>query len=347
MKKYIMLILTLVLGLSLFACSNSENQGENPNDKEDPPKTEVVEKTNKFISKTGTPMLCSHRGGSVRNPENTLKAFIYSVTECNADILESDVWITKDGHLVLLHDATVTRTSDATQYLNRNVKLTPKDFTLAELKELNFGYNFTDFDGSKPYKDIVSLDMSKEERVEIITRNQVSIITLEELFDYFYEDYKDLLFIIEIKNSNLDGFNAVDKINEILTKYPDYINNLALGSFNDEVQTYINETYKYMHTGASTSEASSFVMDVLLNDSVKESYGFTCLQIPTSYNFNSTMVDLIDEKLLQTAHEKDIAVQYWTINDRATMEKLIDAKCDAIMTDDPTLLRTVLNEKIS
>ena len=38
-----------------------------------------------------------------------------------------------------------------------------------------------------------------------------------------------------------------------------------------------------------------------------------------------------------------MAVQYWTINDEAEMRHLIDLGCDAIMTDNPKLLREVLN----
>ena len=79
------------------------------------------------------PLLCAHRGGSVNNPENTLKAFKYAVEECQADILESDVWLTKDGQLVLMHDQTVARTSDAQSYLGRQTALNVSDFTLEEL----------------------------------------------------------------------------------------------------------------------------------------------------------------------------------------------------------------------
>ena len=38
-----------------------------------------------------------------------------------------------------------------------------------------------------------------------------------------------------------------------------------------------------------------------------------------------------------------MAVQYWTINDEETMRELIDKGCDAIMTDDPKLLKSVLD----
>lgn len=342
MKKILSLLLVILLVLGLISCNNnSKNNEENKNDD----KEEVVKITNNFFSVDGMPMLCAHRGGSVRNPENTMKAFNYSVEECMADILESDVWITKDGHLVLLHDSTVLRTSDANTYLGRNINLTPKDFTLDELKELNFGAKFTDISGSKPYQNIVNNEMTKEERKRIINENMVGIVTFDELLENFYDKNKDLLFIVEIKNSHNDGCIVADKINEILNKYPDYKNNVCIGTFNNEVEEYISNTYPNMITGASTKDAEEFVMDILFNNTVKESYSFKCLQIPTSYSMNSNKINLIDEKLLKIAHEKDIAVQYWTINDIETMKLLIDAGCDAIMTDDPTTLRKVLDEK--
>ncbi|MFA7529377.1 MAG: glycerophosphodiester phosphodiesterase family protein, partial [Bacilli bacterium] len=42
------------------------------------------------------------------------------------------------------------------------------------------------------------------------------------------------------------------------------------------------------------------------------------------------------------AHRRNIAVQYWTVNDEDTMRKLIKAGADAIMTDDPDVLCEVL-----
>ena len=95
--------------------------------------------------------------------------------------------------------------------------------------------------------------------------------------------------------------------------------------------------------GAATKDAETFVKNALFNTPKPEQYEFDCLQIPVKYALNGQTVNLIDEKLINAAHENNISVQYWTINDKATMEKLIALKCDAIMTDDPYLLRTVLN----
>jgi len=53
----------------------------------------------------------AHRGASALYPENTLRAFI-AATEFGADMCEFDVRITRDGEVVVIHDATVNRTTD-------------------------------------------------------------------------------------------------------------------------------------------------------------------------------------------------------------------------------------------
>ena len=52
----------------------------------------------------------------------------------------------------------------------------------------------------------------------------------------------------------------------------------------------------------------------------------------------------LDKKTyIKRAHRRNIAVQYWTINEEEDMRHLIDLGCDAIMTDDPELIKTVLD----
>jgi len=72
----------------------------------------------------------AHRGASGHAPENTLAAFDKAV-EMKADFFELDVQMSKDGHLVVIHDTTVDRTTDGTGRV--------KDLTLEELKRLDAG----------------------------------------------------------------------------------------------------------------------------------------------------------------------------------------------------------------
>ena len=78
-------------------------------------------------------MIQAHRGASAYLPENTLEAFSLAI-EQGADCIEMDVHLTKDGHIVVAHDARLERVSDGTGYIN--------DHTLEELKSLNFSVLF-------------------------------------------------------------------------------------------------------------------------------------------------------------------------------------------------------------
>jgi glycerophosphoryl diester phosphodiesterase len=74
--------------------------------------------------------VAAHRGWCSEYPENTLLAFRKAL-EVGVDQIETDIRITKDGELVLMHDATVDRTTNGTGKVC--------EMTLAELKELDAG----------------------------------------------------------------------------------------------------------------------------------------------------------------------------------------------------------------
>ena len=70
---------------------------------------------------------------------------------------------------------------------------------------------------------------------------------------------------------------------------------------------------------------------------------FACLQIPMSYDLGLE-IRLDKATLVRRAHRRNIAVQYWTINDPDEMRQLIEMGVDCIMTDDPKLLSEILEE---
>lgn len=76
------------------------------------------------------PLVVAHRGSSDRHPEHTLAAYERAIAD-GADVLECDVRLTADGHLVCVHDRRIDRTSDG-----RGVVSTK---TLAQLREQDFG----------------------------------------------------------------------------------------------------------------------------------------------------------------------------------------------------------------
>jgi glycerophosphoryl diester phosphodiesterase len=72
----------------------------------------------------------AHRGASAYAPENTRAAFRRAI-EMGADMIETDLQVTRDGVLVLIHDDLVDRPSDGTGPV--------ADYTLAELRALDTG----------------------------------------------------------------------------------------------------------------------------------------------------------------------------------------------------------------
>jgi glycerophosphoryl diester phosphodiesterase len=70
---------------------------------------------------------------------------------------------------------------------------------------------------------------------------------------------------------------------------------------------------------------------------------FACLQIPMSYDIGIE-IPLDKKTITKRAHRRNVAVQYWTINDVDEMRYLIEMGVDCIMTDDPVLLSEVLEE---
>ena len=85
-------------------------------------------------------IIYGHRGASGYAPENTLEAFRLAL-EMGADGFELDVHLTKDGHLVVIHDETVDRTTDGTGEV--------RNMTLAELKALDACKGMEAYRGAK------------------------------------------------------------------------------------------------------------------------------------------------------------------------------------------------------
>ena len=82
-------------------------------------------------SLNGRTLVWAHRGASAYAPQNTNAAFALAA-EMGADGVELDVHLTRDGEVLVCHDAEIDTTSDGTGLI--------KDMTLAEIKKFNFAF---------------------------------------------------------------------------------------------------------------------------------------------------------------------------------------------------------------
>lgn len=259
------------------------------------------------------PLVIAHQGGELLAPSNTMASF-ENAANMGVDVLETDIHITKDGHLVTIHDPSVDRTT--------NGKGNVADLTLAELQALDAGYHFKDLDGNYSFRG-----------------KGVYIPTVEEMFQRF----DDMKIEIEIKDDN-----PPERIEEIAPKLWKLIEKyqmeekIIIGSFDQKIlQTFEKYAKGRVAITAGRQEVKSFVVFhkfFLRNLYVPKVDAF---QIP----IEDSGFDLTDQRLIDGAHRLGMEIHYWTIDDPKTMEKLIDAGADGILTNRPDLLLKLLEEK--
>lgn len=284
---------------------------------------------NPYITPYGTTLVSAHRSGGGIFPENTMMAFEGCINSdtFKTDIFEFDLHITKDGELIILHDDTLDRTTDSEEIFGVT-GARPEDYTLAELKTLNFGECFTDDSGNTPYKGLRGDDVPDSLRAA----------TLREVLEYL-EANGGFKYIIEIKNKDRLGYEAAEKLHEVLSDM-DLLDSAIIGTFNGEVTRYLDENFPDMLRSASISEVLRFYFDSLFGVNRGEGYyKYTALQIPA----NQFVIKLGTSKLTDYAHKNNIAVQYWTINDPEDMKLLKSINADCVMSDNPDLAYAVLN----
>ncbi|MCA0756987.1 DUF1080 domain-containing protein [Paenibacillus sp. N4] len=164
------------------------------------------------------PLIIGHRGIPSLAPENTLEGFKLAF-EKGADVIENDIYISKDGHLVIMHDPTLTRTTTGTG----NVE----DYTLEQLKT---------FKANKQFPE---------------TYPNAGIPTLAEVFDEFKN--KDILHFVEIKSYKPETVEALVK----LIKEKGVEDQVVVISFSDQQLKLLGEQMPEMSMGFLTGGYAS------------------------------------------------------------------------------------------
>ena len=130
------------------------------------------------------PYVMAHRGNQTACPENTLASFRRAITD-GADIIETDIHLTRDDVFVCIHDPTVDRTTDGSGEVAA--------MSLSELKGLSAGHGHAGFESEK----IPTL----KETAEIIPENMA--LALELKTDRFLEAAVCEKLVSELKNEKI------------------------------------------------------------------------------------------------------------------------------------------------
>lgn len=321
-KKLIILIffLTLIVSLGTFVNIAGFHRS-------DPEQIKTYDSTNPYMLSSTD--ISGHRSGGGIAPEETMMAFKNCAEndEFSVDVFEFDLHITKDNVLVLLHDDTLDRTSDSEEVFGeKNVR--PEDKTYDELRKLNMGAKFENEAGEAPYANLKGDDVP----------DNLKIPHLEEVLDYL-DTVGDYKFIIEIKNDGDLGRKGVDILYRILTER-DMLDKVIFGTFHGEISEYVDENYPDMTRSTGIAEALEF-WEAALTDS--DTYDPPCsvLQLPYGFPFQNLGMNTGTATMINYAHEHNMAIQFWTVDDEEDMEYLISVGADCIMTNYPDVLYKV------
>ena len=300
---------------------------------DDKPGTEVIineNATNAYINEYGNPDISAHRSGAGVAPQNTLMAFekmLENADEFGVDTFEFDVQLTKDGELIILHNLTFDATTDAVEKYGRN-NVYASQLTLAEARQLNLGENF-ELNGEYPYRGLRGDDIPENLRVS----------TCEEIIDFIEANSngKKYRYIIEIKSMNFQGYEAADKLYEIVNSR-DMKDRVIWATFQPDVAAYMKSNYPDMPRSADVIEAIQFYFFSRMDwDLADANVSYVALQVPYG-NSAANLINTGTRDFINYAHANNIAVQYWTINDAEDAAYLINNGADTIMSDYPDMV---------
>ncbi len=301
---------------------------------------------NPMMKEGDLPILIAHGGGNREFPDNTLEAFYNAYSVDKNVMMETDVSITKDGVVILSHDTRIDRKTNSTGAII--------DWNYSDLiaEKVDFGYtNPTDANDclsgdlvkftNEKGNEVTPLDVEYPEGVEARDSKIFYATTLDELLKAFPENKVN----VEIKQSGDVGLEALRAVLEVVENN-DAFDRVVLASFHSEIYDEFKRLQEekivpdnFMYSPGTSGVVNYYLLfslglDNFFND------GIAVFQLPT----DDYVINLANKRLVKNAHKHNIAVHYWTINDKEDMRYLIEIGADGIMTDYPHRLAEVYAE---
>jgi len=252
----------------------------------------------------GAPLLVAHRGGGGLAPENTMAAFVPARDDWAADMIELDVRLTADGHVVVIHDERVDRTTDGSGPVAA--------MTLAELQSLDAGYRHTPDGQSFPFRG-----------------RGVRIPTLIEVL----ETLPEMRFTVEVKapEAQRPFFDIARRL--------DAVGRIVAASLHNVERTLFREWPGAI--SASMEQVRAFYLLHRLHLGGTWAPRIDVLQVPEW----AGRLLICSPRFVRDAHAHGLAVQVWTVNEAAQMERLFDAGVDGLQSDYPDRLAQVMTRR--
>jgi glycerophosphoryl diester phosphodiesterase len=239
----------------------------------------------------------AHRGGRALGPENTVPAFDAGLA-AGADGLELDVHLSSDGEVVICHDPTLERTTDASGPIAAR--------SAAELAAVNATQRF-------------GVDLE-----HVWTGIRAGIPTLRDVL----RRYDAVPMIIEIKAATPEAATAVVEV----VREARAIGRVCVGSFSLAAVDAVRRREPGMATSASRREGQLALYRSWAGLSPGQ-VPYRAFQVPEQ----AGRLRVVTPRFLRAVHRANLALQVWTVNDESDMRRLFKWGVDGIITDRPDL----------
>lgn len=251
-----------------------------------------------------TPLVFAHRGGCDLGPENTVPAFDAGAAT-GADGLELDVHLSRDGHVVVFHDSTLGRTTDATGPVAA--------YTAEELRRVDAAFAFAPERGY-PHRG-----------------QGIGVPTLREVL----ARYPATRLIIEMKAD-------VEHLGEAVAhdvRRAGAVERICLAGFGDRATAAARKSLPEAACSASHREVRLAVYRSMVGWPVhRTAYGG--YQVPERSRWHQ----VVSPRFIRHAHRAGLQVQVWTVDQEADMRRLLAWGVDALISNRPDLAVRIRNE---
>lgn len=277
------------------------------------------------------PLVIAHRGASSEVAEHTLPAYL-SAIETGADGLECDVRLTRDGHLVCVHDRTVNRTSNGSGVVS--------EFDLSRLETLDFRSWHDELPASAdqlltdpPYLEGVAPDR--------LGADVSTVLTLERLLEVVHDAGRPLKLLIETKHPTRYGGLVEKELVRVLTRFgwasepaaPEVAHPITIMSFASVALRRIRLLAPSVPLALLLERGNTLRKDGSL---------------PTGVHTAGPGIRVLrtDPNYVQRVHAVGNRVYCWTVDEPADVELVSRLGIDAIITNRPaTVLRQLGRQK--
>ena len=244
------------------------------------------------------PLILAHQGGENEWPSNTMYAF-RRAHEIGADVLDTDLHMTRDGVLVLIHDTTVDRTTNGTGAIS--------EMDWADLAGLDAAYRFS-LDG----------------QTYPLRGQGISIPRLDETLDAFPQ----WRLQIEVKQAPLEIAEALSKLLQAKSAE----DRVLLSSFDEEMTVHLRKACPQVASSATPAEIRNLVIASWFGLEGLISPQYSALQVPLERHG----ITLVSPRIVRAAHARGVRVLPWTLDTDEDVEVCRKAGADGFNTNLPT-----------